>query len=135
MRVFLDTNVLASAVATQGLSADVFRVVITEHTLVTSDVVLTELRAVLERKLRVPRALAQAFEALLREHDVVPRPKAPASISLRDPDDAWVLASAVDGRADVLVTGDKDLLAIAAEAPVRIVNPRGFWTLLRKSHG
>jgi predicted nucleic acid-binding protein len=38
-----------------------------------------------------------------------------------------VLASAVDARAELLVTGDADLLAVAEEAPVEILNPRAFW--------
>jgi len=29
------------------------------------------------------------------------------------------------------VTGDKDLLALGTRSPLRIVDPRGFWTLLR----
>ena len=42
-------------------------------------------------------------------------------IEIRDPADAWVLASAVAVDADLLVTGDRDLLDIAAQAPLRIV--------------
>jgi predicted nucleic acid-binding protein len=47
---------------------------------------------------------------------------------VRDPDDTWVLASAIQARADVLVTGGKDLLDIAhlVQMP-RIIRPRGFW--------
>jgi len=32
-----------------------------------------------------------------------------------------------------LVTGDRDLLDIAADAPIKIVDPRGFWDLVRKN--
>jgi predicted nucleic acid-binding protein len=37
-------------------------------------------------------------------------PSVEVSLDLRDPDDAPVVASAVAGRADAIVTGDKDLL-------------------------
>jgi len=47
VRVFLDTNVLVSAFATRGVCADLVRFVLAEHTLVTSEVVLRELRRVL----------------------------------------------------------------------------------------
>ena len=47
MRVFLDTNVLVSAFATRGLCADVLRLILAEHTLVTGEVVLRELRRAL----------------------------------------------------------------------------------------
>jgi len=42
-----------------------------------------------------------------------------------------VLACAIAARADVLVTGDQDLLSAAGQSPVPILDPRGFWTLLR----
>jgi predicted nucleic acid-binding protein len=41
-----------------------------------------------------------------------------AEIEVRDPDDAWVLASALAGNADILVTGDRDLLAILQRGAV-----------------
>ena len=48
--VFLDTNVVVSAVATRGLCADLFHVVLAEHELVLGETVLTELRPVLRRR-------------------------------------------------------------------------------------
>jgi predicted nucleic acid-binding protein len=42
------------------------------------------------------------------------------------------VASAVASRAEVLVSGDRDLLDVAADAPIKIVDPRGFWDLVRK---
>ena len=42
-----------------------------------------------------------------------------------------VLASEVEAEADILVTGDRDLLEIARKAPIEIVDPRGFWDKLR----
>lgn len=132
MRVFLDTNVLVSAFATRGLCADVMRDVLAEHVLVTGDFVLQELRRVLRVRLKLPLDTVEGIEGFLREQEVVPKPKAPLGLEVRDPDDRWVLASAVAGRADVLVTGDRDLLELGAKAPLLIVDPRGFWTLLRK---
>jgi predicted nucleic acid-binding protein len=41
----------------------------------------------------------------------------------------WALVSAVAGAADVLVTGDRDLLAVAMKAPLKVGEPRGFWEL------
>ena len=47
MRVFLDTNVIVSGFATRGLSSDVVRLLMAEHELLTSEVVLEETRRVL----------------------------------------------------------------------------------------
>ncbi|HBH01166.1 MAG: putative toxin-antitoxin system toxin component, PIN family [Candidatus Rokubacteria bacterium RBG_16_73_20] len=131
MRVFLDTNVLVSAFATRGVCVDVLRVVLAEHTQVTGEVVLEELGRVLRKRIGLPPQAVKEIDEFLREHEVVPKPAARATLPKRDPDDQWVVASAIQGRADVLVTGDRDLLDIARVAPIRIVDPRGFWDLLR----
>jgi putative PIN family toxin of toxin-antitoxin system len=133
LRVFLDTNVLVSAFATRGVCADVLRVVLTEHTLVTGEVVLRELGRVLRRRIGLPSGAVSEIDKFLREHEVAPRPATRAAAPKRDPDDQWVLASAIESRVDVLVTGDRDLLDIAADAPIKIVDPRGFWDLVRKN--
>ena len=59
MRVFLDTNVLVSAFATRGMCADVLRVVLAEHTLITSEVVLRELSRVLRTRIGMPSRLVE----------------------------------------------------------------------------
>ena len=132
MRVFLDTNVLVSAFATRGLSADVLRHILTEHNLITGEVVLRELRRVLRQKIKLPTSVVDSIEQFLREYEVVPKPKAPADVSIRDADDKWILASAVEAKADVLVTGDRDLLELRKRLPIRILDPRGFWNLVRE---
>ena len=68
---------------------------------------------------------------LLRAQEVVPKPAKPSALGIRDADDEWIIASALAGRADVLVTGDQDLLAIANQSPIPILSPRGFWEQLR----
>jgi uncharacterized protein len=131
VKIFFDTNVLASALATRGLCADLFRLVVTEHELLTGEFNLSELRRVLRERFRVLPAMAKEAELALRQNTIVPIPRKTLPLEVRDPDDAWVLASAVRAGADVLVSGDKDLLAIAEKAPIRIMDPRGLWNLLR----
>jgi putative PIN family toxin of toxin-antitoxin system len=133
VRVFLDTNVLVSALTTRGLAADVFRLVLSEHELLTGEVNLVEFRRVLKQKMRVPARYIEDAERLLRGQTIVPRPAIALEIKLRDPDDKWVLASAVAGGAGVLVTGDKDLLDLGGAAPLPILTPRSFWESLRRS--
>ena len=132
MRVFLDTNVLVSAHTARGLSADLFRLVLAEHVLLVGDVVLQELRRVLRDRFRVPAELVAAIERDLRLETVVPRPAAPWNGSLRDPDDAWIVASAVLGAADLLVSGDPDVLDASDRLPVPTLAPRPAWERLRR---
>lgn len=130
MKVFLDTNVLVSAFATRGLCADVLRVVMAEHELVTAEVVLEELQRMLCRKLHVPAATVDAAIALLRRHHVEPRPTHPYALGISDSDDEWVVASVVQSAAEVFVTGDRELLDAPEVESVRFVSPREFWELL-----
>jgi len=44
----------------------------------------------------------------------------------RDPDDDWVLATAVAGEAEVIVTGDGDLLDLRSYRGIAILSPRAF---------
>lgn len=131
MRIFLDTNVIVSAVATRGLCADILHVVVAEHDLLVGTTVLNELRTALRQKLRVPTATINEFETFLRRNSTVVTAEEASPVSVRDASDEAVLAEALAGSADVLVSGDHDLLEIAGAAPIRILAPRGFWELLR----
>ncbi len=131
MKVFLDTNVLVSAVATRGICADILQVVVAEHELVLGETVLGELRRVLSEKLGLPADLVEETEEFLRRESFVIAEAAPLGIEVCDEDDVAVLEEAVAGAVHVLVTGDRDLLDIAKQAPIKIVNPRGFWDQLR----
>jgi putative PIN family toxin of toxin-antitoxin system len=131
VKVFLDTNVLVSAYMARGLCADLLRHILAEHELLTGEVNLAELRRVLGQRFQVPSTLVAAVEAELRDNTIIPRPARPSALPIRDPDDRWVLASAVAGQADMLVTGDKDLLTVADASPMPIVDPRSCWDRLR----
>ncbi len=131
MKVYLDTNVLVSAFTARGLGADLLRYLLAEHDVMTGEVNLGELRRVLAEHFHAAESQLAVVEGQLRDQLVVPRPAAASPLPLRDPDDALVLASAIAGAADLLVTGDKDLLTLAARAPLPIVTPREAWQRLR----
>lgn len=127
MRVFLDTNVLVSAFASRGLCADLLRHILVEHDLITGEVVLTGLKRTLLKRINVPPKVVAEIEHLLRDHQVVTKPRRHLDLGLRDADDEWIVASAVAGEADALVTGDRDILATIVHLPIRVYSPRQFW--------
>ena len=92
---------------------------------------LTEMRRTLASKFKLPSEQIEAIEAVLTTVPIIPKPRAPSELVIRDAADRWILATAIDGAADGLVTGDEDLLVVAPQSPVRIVTPRAFWELLR----
>jgi putative PIN family toxin of toxin-antitoxin system len=132
LRVFLDTNVLVSAFTTRGICADVLIVALAEHQLVLGETVLEELARVLRGKMSIPAGTVEEADAFLRREAVVVSVGIDPLVSIRDPDDAAVLGEAVAGGADVLVTGDRDLLDIVDELPISVLSPRGFWQDLQR---
>ena len=131
MRVLLNTNVLVAAFATRGICQDVFRTVLAEHRLLVGDSVLEELERVLTDKLRTPTGRDRGIVAFIREHGEVVAPVTPAAWPAGDLDDRWIVAAALEGEADVLVTGDSDILLAGVAEGFQVLTPRGFWESLR----
>ena len=133
MRVFFDTNVIASAFTSQqGLCFKLLEEVYQFGDFITGEVVLTELQKVLIEKFHVTPEDVQELLGELRKRKVIPAPSNPSPIPVRDPDDAFVLASALEAKADILVTGDQDLLELGDKAGIKILDPRALWEILAK---
>lgn len=132
MRVFADTNFLISAFATRGLSADVFQLILSEHELVLGEFILNEFKRVMLTKIKLPEKYIDEVEQLLRQFDVQEIPENKSEIIIRDEDDRWVLQSAINAQADILITGDKDLLEITDQIEMpKILTPRQFWEFVQ----
>lgn len=130
MRVFLDTNVLASAFGTRGLCTDVLRFILREHDFLTGELVIEELRGVLIRKFRVPANTVKDIEVFLRSYHVEPKPRKLPNLKLGDHNDLIVVGSALKSGAEILVTGDQEILDLKDKPQgLRILSPREFWTL------
>lgn len=116
----------------RGLSADVFEMIISEHELCTGEFVLSEFKRVLLTKFKASPKIVADFESYLQNFDIAPTPPNKSQIQVRDEDDRWVLQSALDAKAEILLTGDKDLLDMNnSVTEIDILNPRQFWEKLR----
>lgn len=130
MRVVLDTNVLISGLAYPGSIPG--RIVSAWRQgglhVVLSHYILDEMVRVLPRLPKIQmtageiRDLADSFMFLA---DIV-EPAGEADSALRDQADQPVLLTLLAAKADYLITGDKDLLALNARYP--IITPRDFWS-------
>jgi putative PIN family toxin of toxin-antitoxin system len=130
-RVCLDSNVFVAGFASRGLCADLVRLVLTEYELILPQVVAEEVRRVLRTKLKLGESAQAAAEAVLGRCEIAPRSDILSPVEVRDTDDERVLADALAGAAEILVTGDNDLLAVADRSPIPILSPRAFMTLVR----
>jgi putative PIN family toxin of toxin-antitoxin system len=135
MKVFLDTNVIASATATRGLCADVLRTVIEYHDLVVSDHLVEELRRILKDKFGTSPDLIADVLWLLRRDTIVSETAPLHDLPLSDPADIAIVSAALNGGADVLVTGDKEILQLHQVDSLEILTPRQFWDKERGQQG
>jgi putative PIN family toxin of toxin-antitoxin system len=133
MKVILDTNVVIAAFATQGLCHLVVENVIAHHELVSSEFLLHELTENLTRKIKIPRARANEIAVFLKSHAMLGKDTLIPNLKCRDQDDLQVLSLAVHTQAEVIVTGDQDLLVLGSVSTTAIVSPRDFWNMLRAS--
>jgi uncharacterized protein len=127
VRVVLDTNVLIAAYATRGQCFDLLEHCARAHELVSSPILLDELYEKLTRKLKFSISDAAELIALLRLRVKVINPPPLDPPACRDPDDDWVLATAIAGDCRCIVTGDKDLLVLHPYRSITIIQPAAFW--------
>lgn len=127
MRVFLDTNVLASALATRGLCADVLREVINKHELIISEPLLVELQRILSTKFKIPASITMEMVEFFRQDLIEVNDEALLDIQINDKDDMVMLSSAVHRQVETFVTGDKEVIALKHVKNMKILSPRDFW--------
>lgn len=130
MKVFLDTNVLVSAVATRGLCADVVRIVLESHELVVSEDLLSEAGRIFRDKLKVPENIISEYVAFIREVGTIASPEAPVEADIPDAADAQLVSAALTGQAAFFVTGDVELQRLKKIGGLEIGSPRAFWQKL-----
>ena len=135
MHVVLDTNILLSALRSGGAPAqivDAWRA--GRFRLVTSADQIAEFkRAAAYPKLRtyLPRgAVGRVVNELKRADVLLRRLRRPGASP--DPGDEYLLAMALASGADLLVTGDKPLLALRRIGRTRIVPARRFAGILAR---
>ena len=128
MLIILDVNTLISAVLTpRGPSAELIRAVRRgDVESVVSPTLLAELRGVLSRPKFRRYASVEQVGRYVAELEQLCRlaPDPPVQVRrTRDPDDEYLIALALSVSADLLVSGDKDLLDAGLRSPV-VVTPR-----------
>jgi putative PIN family toxin of toxin-antitoxin system len=129
LRVVLDTNVLVSGLAYPG-SVPGHIVTLWLHgglDVVLSRYILDETARVLPRLSRIQLSdneIRDLIDSLMFLADVI-EPDAQLDADLRDVADQQVLATLRASRADYLITGDRDLLALQEKYP--IMTPAIFW--------
>ncbi len=132
MRIFLDTNVLVSAILTRGLCRDLLRGALENHNALMSNLVFDELVKVLRDKIGISESeLEKALMTLDGVEVVNDQGETPHSAGL-EPNDAVIVATAHAVEIDVFITGDQGILAESHRLPIDVVSPREFMERTRQ---
>lgn len=130
-RVVIDTNVVLSALIFGGRLSRLRRLWSCGDVtpLICRETTTEFLRVLAYPKFRLNKREQEALrEEFLPYCEVVKLPEHPVDlpVSCRDRDDMVFLALSVFAQADYLISGDRDLAALRANAPVAIVSPAEF---------
>jgi putative PIN family toxin of toxin-antitoxin system len=127
-RLVLDTNVLVSAALHFGLPHQVLLKARGDGILLASEATLAELHEVLLRSkfdTYIEHAIREGIVEEYARNCTVISIASPIRIC-RDPRDDKFLEVAVHGRADAIVTGDRDLLALHPFLGIEILTPADY---------
>ena len=139
MRVLLDANVFISYLLTPAQNSAVTRIVdaavLGEFQLLMPEELFDELEETIRTHehlaRRIPEEVMRTFVDLVLEiAEVIPRITEPIPALTRDPEDDYLIVYALIGRAEYLVTGDRDLLVLERVESVDILTPNAFRELL-----
>ncbi len=138
MKVVFDTNVLISALITTGKPKLLFQKAVNKQIqLVTSKAILTEFSEVADdpriRKYVEQEDIIGFLEVIGRVANVV-KLKSRFKAVKEDPADDIVLRTAFDGKADVIVSGDKHLLSLGTFRGIRILTVDQTLTLFNEGN-
>ena len=137
MRALLDSSVLIAAyISRAGVCTELLDDVLMDHELVISEFILDELARKLREKFGFPQnEITEIRESIVSSAELVVPVEVPPG-TCADPDYLSILGTAAAGRAEVLITVDKDLLALEAHDGIPIIKPGEFWkrTEQRMSH-
>jgi putative PIN family toxin of toxin-antitoxin system len=122
LRIVLDSNVIVSALISDGKPRDLFKKGIeSQFMIVTSESLLKELSRVLRRpKFKTnPNEIRRITQALLNTTELVSL-KTELHVVKDDPKDDIIIETAYDGHADFIVTGDRHLLELESFREIKI---------------
>lgn len=128
MRVVADTNTVVSAFLWGGMLRALFAAARDQKiTLLTSHVLIAELEEIITRAKFAKRLtlVRTSFEEIMGDYITLAQlvhPKTVPQVIMSDPDDDHVLACALAAQADLIVSGDTDLLTLQDYQGIRIVD-------------
>ena len=128
LEVVLDTNVYFSAfISPRGTPFQVWKKAVErKYVLLISPMMMAELADVLRLDLEWPESEIVARLKLIVRVAKIVEPRIALQVVADDPDDDRILECAVEGKADLIVSGDRHLTRLRAFQGIAIVRPADF---------
>jgi putative PIN family toxin of toxin-antitoxin system len=124
--VLSDTSLWVSAIQFRGLPLEALRYSISHDTPLTCLELEDEIVRTLSQKFGHRGPAVRAQLKIMLENAVRVNISGSLSGICRDPNDDFILECAATGKADLIVTGDKDLLFLHPYQHIEILTPRKY---------
>ena len=91
---------------------------------------MLEVLDIMQRKFKATAPLLIKVEAELKLLEIIPAQPFAPHLPINDKEDLWIIACALQAKADCFVTGDTELLALKRVSGLPIISPRVCWDML-----
>lgn len=127
-----DSNVWIAATITSGTSKDVVEEARVVGQVFVSPYILHEVDRVLARKIGANSQERLEVQHWMKSFSQLVEPRPRKKLDCPDPKDIPILELALEVRADLLITGDLQLLSLKKVQDILLIPPRLFWISLQK---
>ena len=127
MKIVLDSNVIIAAFSARGLCSELFENCILNQQIIISEFILSEIKEKLIKKIKLPQEIVYEIIEYLKNTFSLVEPEFINGSICRDKSDLIIIGTAIAGNAQIIITGDKDLLILKQYKEIKIASPRDFW--------
>jgi len=129
MKILIDTNVLVSGLIAKGACFEILSDLVYAHTPLVTPYIHAECQDVFLHKFHLSGKTIKEILSVVDRYFVKGKSSVNVLNVCRDLKDNQVLVDALINEADVILSGDKDLLSMGQYEGIAIVAPKDYWKL------
>ncbi len=127
MKIVFDTNVILSSFLTEGIAHKIFNHCVINHSIYLSDYIVNELTRILTKKFKVKDSELNELLNFIESFLINVKPDNLIPDVCRDKNDNQILQLAEYIKADIIISGDNDLLVLKKFKSTNILSPRDLF--------
>ena len=129
MRILVDTNVIVSGFIAKGVCFEILEDLVYSHTPLITSFVLAECHKVFLHKFHLSKTTVTSMLHVMERYFKKGENSTKILKVCRDPDDNQLFADALINKANIILSGDKDLLSMYEYEGIRVIAPKDYWKL------